>query len=312
MANILNATGQIIAGGLQGIGSAIPGVGQAISGAGQGLSNVLVQDVQRSNMRYQVDLQKELFDYVAEYNSPANQRKRLEDAGYNPALMYGTSQPTINAPGGPSPSPVAMAHGIQPNFTADSQNINYDTDSYLKQMLAGKTNAEVAAIVLRNEILSIEKEQQTIFTDILKATKDDKIFRETLENEKLSAEIFNLGDIGRNMMAQFGLTQAQTNEVIANIALIGEKLLNAQQERNQNAWRYGIEQKLGWLGQPCFQGIVSLGVDVLSSLAGVFKFITNIRNPQKMLQSTFGQRTVFGKSGEPMTITEEKYFNYAP
>lgn len=34
-------------------------------------------------------LQKQLFDYTAAYNSPEQQRKRIEEAGMNPALMYG-------------------------------------------------------------------------------------------------------------------------------------------------------------------------------------------------------------------------------
>lgn len=38
---------------------------------------------------YNYDLQKQYFDYTSKYMSASEQRKRLEEAGLNPALMYG-------------------------------------------------------------------------------------------------------------------------------------------------------------------------------------------------------------------------------
>lgn len=106
-------------GGLSsGLGSGIAGMGlQAIGGIFSGIQarkqhkrqKELMQlqnqmEVERMGLQaklnkeqaaYNQDLSKEMFDYTfdkeASYNSPIEQRKRLEAAGLNPALLYGSS-----------------------------------------------------------------------------------------------------------------------------------------------------------------------------------------------------------------------------
>lgn len=106
-------------GGLSsGLGSGIAGMGlQAIGGIFSGIQarknhkrqKELMQlqnqmeidrmglqaDLNKEQALYNQGLSKEMFDYTfnkeAEYNNPAEQRKRLEAAGLNPALLYGSS-----------------------------------------------------------------------------------------------------------------------------------------------------------------------------------------------------------------------------
>lgn len=59
----------------------------------------------RQNMRYQHDLDKQMWDYQNEYNTPAKQMERLKAAGLNPNLMYGQGT-TGNASGAPMTKPL--------------------------------------------------------------------------------------------------------------------------------------------------------------------------------------------------------------
>ena len=65
------------------IGAALIGAGAGLFG--QALSNAAGKRAATTAFKRQ----KELFDYQAAYNTPANQMKRLKLAGLNPALMYG-------------------------------------------------------------------------------------------------------------------------------------------------------------------------------------------------------------------------------
>ncbi|NDG53361.1 MAG: hypothetical protein EBY39_10110 [Flavobacteriia bacterium] len=61
------------------------GIGAVAGLFGQGISNAASKRAATTAFKRQ----KELFDYQAAYNTPANQMKRLKLAGLNPALMYG-------------------------------------------------------------------------------------------------------------------------------------------------------------------------------------------------------------------------------
>lgn len=108
MGFIKNALGMIGDAATGGIAS---GVGSFVSGiiGGKGLSKKDQMEIMNKqhgyeleNMDYQAKLneemaqrnqqrQNEYFGMTAEYNSAKNQKQRLEDAGLNPALMYGSA-----------------------------------------------------------------------------------------------------------------------------------------------------------------------------------------------------------------------------
>lgn len=77
------------------------GVGNALAGIGTSFASGILGSVignysanqqykyQRKLNEQQFDLQKQMFDYTSEYNTPANQVGRLQEAGLNPNLAYG-------------------------------------------------------------------------------------------------------------------------------------------------------------------------------------------------------------------------------
>lgn len=73
---------------------------------------------QRRQMRYQADLQRQMFDYQAAYNSPAQQVQRLLAAGLNPNLVYGNgATATSSMPGVGSPSIAPASPSMLENFS---------------------------------------------------------------------------------------------------------------------------------------------------------------------------------------------------
>lgn len=80
------------------LGSIAPGLATS---AAQGLSGWLGAKRQRKFQREMVQTQYkqdlEMWNRQNLYNSPAEQRKRLEDAGLNPALMYGSPPQNVSS-----------------------------------------------------------------------------------------------------------------------------------------------------------------------------------------------------------------------
>lgn len=70
------------------------GIGAVAGLFGQGIANSASKRAATTAFKRQ----KDLFDYQNAYNTPANQMKRLKQAGLNPALMYGQGN-TGNATG---------------------------------------------------------------------------------------------------------------------------------------------------------------------------------------------------------------------
>lgn len=103
--NALGMIGDAATGGLaSGIGSFVSGItgGKGLSKKDQMKIMNKQHEYELENMDYQAKLneemaqrnqqrQNEYFGMTAEYNSAKNQKQRLEDAGLNPALMYGSA-----------------------------------------------------------------------------------------------------------------------------------------------------------------------------------------------------------------------------
>lgn len=86
---------------LPALAAAAPVIGSLLSG-GQSRRNV--KDQAKANMelaKYQNEWNLQMWERQNAYNDPAMQRKRMVDAGFNPALMYGTG--AANNTAGPAP-----------------------------------------------------------------------------------------------------------------------------------------------------------------------------------------------------------------
>lgn len=101
---ILGTLGNVLAGAAPIIGGAVGGVpgslvGAAIGGVASGMSNDDSIQAQREYAKYQAELEQvnweKRFNMQNEYNDPSALRKRLENAGMNPNLAYGSLSPNM-------------------------------------------------------------------------------------------------------------------------------------------------------------------------------------------------------------------------
>lgn len=91
-------------GGIMGIASAAGNLASSIADKQSGMSSGEYNDLNKTmglqsmwnntQAEKSYELQQRMFDYTSNYNSPANQMKRLQEAGLNPALMYGQTGAT--------------------------------------------------------------------------------------------------------------------------------------------------------------------------------------------------------------------------
>lgn len=141
-----------------GLGSAI---GSALGFASQERTN-------KANMKlakYQYEKNLEMWNRENEYNTPANQRKRLEAAGLNPALMYGNGSVANTAGSAPqydAPklsaytdfSDMGVGLGIQAMMAGkQARNIDADTD---------KKEQETSNLAATQRLTSIDAELRSL------------------------------------------------------------------------------------------------------------------------------------------------------
>lgn len=132
------------------IGSGISAVGNAIGGVLSSSSN---KKLMREQMRWQESMYarqlqdaRDNWKMQNEYNSPANQRKLLEDAGFNVGMMGSDLQSASSADNiamGNVPS--APSYSMTPNYIADTVNSATQAFSTLVAAHATKQNADTNA-----------------------------------------------------------------------------------------------------------------------------------------------------------------------
>lgn len=75
------------------LGNTLGDVGSGIAGLLPGVSTLLQGRENRKLAEYQAQANERYLDKMNEYNTPANQMKRFQDAGLNPHLIYGQGSP---------------------------------------------------------------------------------------------------------------------------------------------------------------------------------------------------------------------------
>lgn len=168
------------------IGGIASGAVSALTSAGgQALNNAFFgspMSQQKELMDYQYDKQKEFMDYQNEYNTPANQLNRFEEAGVNPnlAMNFGL--------GSAGNSQYAVPNPNQFRTSADFQNLM--EDSFYKQ-----NQAQLAEAMAKSEDtfrdskleqLMIQNKHEQIVSAI---DGLEKQYKEELGRTKYKAEI---------------------------------------------------------------------------------------------------------------------------
>lgn len=195
--------------------------------------------------------QVDFWNMTNQYNTPANQRKRLEEAGLNPALMYGSGSGSNTAGymSGSNQAPKSGGSAYNPRISlgdaADAamkiaQIRNVEADTSKKKAETAYTTTSTTSETIRQDLLS----QQVIGQDLANGLADfdlslkkelrsntvelsnQSVSRLRNENDKLNADIVNV--MNRNAMfperlallrQQYALNNANIGALEARAAL---------------------------------------------------------------------------------------------
>lgn len=221
-------------------------IGGALVGGAFGLAGQKLQTKQEKElMQYQFDLQKQMFDYQAAYNSPSAQMGRLRSAGLNPNLVYGngsvvnTNTATGSVGKGNGSNPFA---GLGSAFMALMSNMfrtaQIDADTRNKKASAELARSQAGYYSVLQSKAAVERAgiewdnyRKSVEMDYLPEYLDSR-------NYKLRAE-------GDNAMAQYRIIQAQADEIAANIVLLmSRKNLTDQQAATEIVKRVVMDKQV--------------------------------------------------------------------
>lgn len=173
------ATAALIGGGISAIGNTLGGVISAKSN-----KHLMREQMRWEESMYARQLQdaRENWRMQNEYNSPANQRKLLEEAGYNPAMMGADLQSASSADNiamGNVPS--APSYSMTPNYIADTVNSATQAFSTLVAANATKQNADTNAKNAETNAKNAGINQQNADTQSALAYHQNALTRENIQ-----------------------------------------------------------------------------------------------------------------------------------
>ena len=143
------------------------------------------------------------------YNTPEEQRKRLEAAGLNPDLMYGSGgvgnqAGSIDAPGAPA-SPMAQTFDY-------SKSVNDAVQAAVGIAQAKKAGSETIA--------------QTIENDYLQKTLNDRVEQVSLQNKWTKEQTKKTTEEISNLQQQYNLLVGQINSLSTDRQIRDKELLH--------------------------------------------------------------------------------------
>lgn len=145
----------------------------------------LAQEMNREQAQFNQGLALQMFDYTSKYNSPAEQVKRLKEAGLNPALMYGggggggAGQGSTAGAGAAGDVAALQPMGLQLGLQAEMQAAQIDA----LRAQTHKTNVEAGAIGA-----NINKANTDVDNSKKKTHWDIKDIRERIRASKIDTK----------------------------------------------------------------------------------------------------------------------------
>lgn len=257
------------AGGLfGGLGSVISGAIGATSTANSNKANLKINqmnnDFNAREAQKARDFQLDMWDKENEYNSASSQRKRLENAGYNP-YMSGAQAGTA---AGMSGTPAATAAGAasQIPYTPDFQSVGVNLASALK-MMSEKKKTDIENLNM-SDLLRSQIWQNLGATDWRNASPEARAYN--LSQGRMAAEL-GMASLEENLSNQ----RWSNNLLVANIAnslldadtkTILNKYLDQQQQAELNV-KVANYEYLVMSGQMKRQEINNLIADEIETYA---------------------------------------------
>lgn len=159
----------------------------------------------------------QLWNMTNEYNSPLNQRRRLEEAGLNPGLMYGGIE---NTAGMPADSNVPESSAGQREFNGNAMASAF---SQMGQMITDNSGlnarikeAQAESIELDNEIKAERRPQELknleLAGQLLAQDLQDKKDESKRATEKHDKEMKKADEDLRKAISDADMSEAQYNE----------------------------------------------------------------------------------------------------
>lgn len=150
--------------------------------------------------------QKYMTDYVNEYNTPANQRARLEAAGLNPYMMMntgntGTAVAASGAQHSASPSLLPMQNPVPSNFAdalmkaslvdAQKENLRAQTQKYGAEAQYSQLKgwADIISTLSDSKLKSVQSIGKELENNLLKDTYAARVENADLTNKALDSNI---------------------------------------------------------------------------------------------------------------------------
>ena len=231
------------------------GVAANAVGLGFGLVNNAVSGLinnafYKRNLGLQVQAQKDLINYQNEYNSPTAQMQRLQEAGLNPNLVYGSAAPAgvsgnAAAPaGGGLPGSfgthdiaASAAHMAQMHLASSAEELNIaNADKARAEAELTKMNTRYYPEVIE---MTIKKGYQEI--DTLASQKDLNISK---AKEAEAKAILNQAEAALKA-GELSLIEYRRQEIIANTALLLEKKNTEKALQNYHNEAAATQAQLG-------------------------------------------------------------------
>lgn len=169
------------------------GSGLATAGVDALFSNLLApinQSYARSQMRYQNQLSKELFDYEMMKEQQAMSASSLRSRGLNPALVYGQGAGTQTSAsiGNSSLAPIAPVEA-NPDYRAVSDVGLNEGNISLLPIIEKQLESQIDWTGAQTNLLNLQSQAQSIQNEILQLTKNFKVGQSENEYKKSLKEL---------------------------------------------------------------------------------------------------------------------------
>lgn len=150
--------------------------------------------------------QQHMTDYVNEYNTPANQRARLEAAGLNPYMMMdtgntGTAVAASGAQHSAAPSAIPMQNPVPSNFAeslmraalvdAQKDNLNAQTQKFGAEAQYSQLKgwADIISTLSDSKLKSVQALGKSLENELLKDTYAARVENANLTNKSIESNI---------------------------------------------------------------------------------------------------------------------------
>ncbi|WGL30995.1 DNA pilot protein [Dipodfec virus UOA04_Rod_626] len=270
----------------------------------------------RQRANYEDELRQKWFDKVNAYNTPANQRRRIEEAGLNPALMMG---------GSGAGSSISAQAGFEPNLSPTPPQNNYadtaliasqiklneanankadsdanrntvlnkltESQSAVQRALAGVHNADAAGKRINNALANLNLAALSQTFKVATGMDTDGNIEYTEMNSvsaKAFAETLEVTSKNIDALVKQGTVREYLQSVLDQFAIVGEQLREAKANAAIAEIRQGIEKAAQYakIAEPYMHLVKEFSDIAINVVEGVM----SVKSAAAKIASLFGKK----------------------